>query len=227
MDWREAYKDKIMSPEAAFARIHSGDIVMSNFGGSIPYALLDALADYSLGHLENVTLWLAGFYKETKIGNKIYNDHVTVKSSFFGPLERRAKAEGSDLSYQAMHLSNASFDRLGKRRPDVIVTAGTEPDEQGRISLGVNPFDPALLDICDTLIVQVNRNMPFVCGEGCLIPAARGPASFPSTRICPSSSCRLPTKTSAKSRAISRSLSRTGPVCSSASAASPRPSARR
>ncbi len=179
MDWREAYKDKIMSPEAAFARIHSGDIVMSNFGGSIPYALLDALADYSLGHLENVTLWLAGFYKETKIGNRIYNDHVSVKSSFFGPLERRAKAEGSDLSYQAMHLSNASFDRLGKRRPDVIVTAGTEPDEQGRISLGVNPFDPALLDVCDTLIVQINRNMPFVCGEGCLIPAARAACLVP------------------------------------------------
>ena len=37
MDWREAYKEKITSPEAAVARIRSGDAVMSNFGGSIPY----------------------------------------------------------------------------------------------------------------------------------------------------------------------------------------------
>lgn len=173
MDWREAYKEIIVSPEEAVSRVRSGDAVVSTFGGSIPYALLDALADYAPEHLEGVELYLAGFYKQTRIGGRACNGHIAVKSSFLGPWERRAQAEGSDLSYQAMHLSNTGFDQLGKRRPRVLLAAGTEPDERGRISLGVNPFDPRLLDVCETVVIQVNRRMPFVYGEGCLIPAER------------------------------------------------------
>ncbi len=173
MDWRTQYKDKIASPEQAAARIRSGDVIQANFGGSIPYAFLDALAAYSLDHLEGVTLYLAGFYKETAIADRRYNRHVTVKSSFLGPCERRAMAAGSDTAYQAMHLSNISFDRLGKHRPRVVLAAGTEPDENGMISLGVAPFDLRLLDVCEELIIQVNRRMPFVYGAGCLLPAER------------------------------------------------------
>jgi len=173
MDWRDAYRDKIMSPEAACGLIRSGDIVMSNFGGSIPYALLDVLADYALANLEGVTLYLAGFFKPAKLADAVYNPHITIKSSFLGPYERRAMAAGSDLSYQAMHLSNISADKLGKHRPRVILAAGTEPDENGSVSLGVAPFDTALLDEDVTLIIQVNRNMPFVFGAGCTVPAAR------------------------------------------------------
>ena len=179
MDWHEKYKDKIMSPEAACALIRPGDTVMSNFGGSIPYALLDVLADYSLDHLEGVTLYLAGFFKPAKLAERAYNRHISVKSSFLGPFERRAMAAGSDLSYQAMHLSNISLDKMGKHRPRVILASGTEPDEDGMISLGVAPFDPALLDYCETLIIQVNRSMPFVFGAGCMIPAARADALVP------------------------------------------------
>ena len=87
MNWREKYSDKIVSMEQAVALIRSGDTVTANFGASIPYAFLDALAAYARDHLEGVTLYLAGFYKETLIGRKEYNPHVTVKSSFFGPWE--------------------------------------------------------------------------------------------------------------------------------------------
>jgi len=185
MDWQERYQDKLMSPEAACALIRSGDTVASNFGGSIPYALLDVLADYALDHLENVTLYLAGFYKQTKIAEARYNRHITVKSCFLGPWERKAMAEGSDLSYQAMHLANINHDRMGKHRARVVLAAGSVPDENGRISLGVAPFDPALLDCCETVIVQVNRNMPFVCGENCQIPAQRVTALVPMDEALP------------------------------------------
>ena len=179
MDWKEKYRDRIMSPEAACALIRPGDTLTSNFGGSIPYAFLDVLADYSLEHLENVTLYLAGFYKRTKIADKIYNPHITGKSCFLGPWERKAVSEGSNLSYQAMQLASVNHDRMGKHRARVILAAGSEPDENGMISLGVAPFDPALLESCETVIVQVNRNMPFVCGENCRIPAERVTALIP------------------------------------------------
>ena len=82
MDWQKRYQDKLMCPEAACALIRSGDVAASNFGGSIPYAFLDVLADYAREHLENVTLYLAGFYKQTKIAEAKYNSHITVKSCF-------------------------------------------------------------------------------------------------------------------------------------------------
>ncbi len=185
MDWKEKYADRVMSPEAACALIRSGDVVTSNFGGSIPYAFLDVLADYALEHLENVTLYLAGFYKQTKIADKMYNPHIAVKSCFLGPWERKAAAEGSDLSYQAMHLANINHDRFGKHRARVVLAAGSVPDENGRISLGVAPFDPKLLDVCENVIVQVNRNMPFVCGEACQIPAERVTALVPMDEALP------------------------------------------
>ncbi len=162
-----------MPPEEAAALIRSGDVIQTNFGASIPCAFLDVLADYALDHLEGVTLYLAGLYKPVRITDRIYNPHVTVKSCFFGPCERGSKAAGSDVSYQAMHLSNISFDRMGKHIPRVVLAAGSEPDENGMISLGVAPFDLRLLDVCETVIIQVNRRMPRVFGEGCLIPAER------------------------------------------------------
>ena len=106
MDWQEKYKDKIVTMAEAAALIRSGDVITSNFGGSIPYAFLDALAEYARAHLEGVTLYLAGFYKETRIADAQYNAHIKIRSCFLGPWERRAIAAGSDLSYQAMHLSN-------------------------------------------------------------------------------------------------------------------------
>ena len=51
MDWKERYKDKLVGMEEAVALIRSGDVVASNFGGSIPYAFLDALADYAAERL--------------------------------------------------------------------------------------------------------------------------------------------------------------------------------
>ena len=173
MDWRERYRHKLKTPEEAAALIRSGDVIQTNFGASIPYAFLDALAAYSLGHLEGVTLYLAGLFKPTCIADPVYNRHITVKSCFFGPLERRAQAVGSDVSYQAMHLSNISFDRLGKHRPRVVLAAGSAPDENGMISLGVAPFDLRLLDVCEEVIIQVNRHMPYVYGSGCLLPVER------------------------------------------------------
>ena len=173
MDWEERYKDKLVGMEEAVALIRSGDVVTSNFGGSIPYAFLDALADYAAEHLENVTLYLAGFYKETRIAAKSLNGHIAVRSCFLGPCERAAIAAGADISYQSMHLANINDDRLGKHRARVLVAAGSVPDENGRISLGVAPFDPILLDVCETVIIQVNRNMPFVFGEDCTIPVER------------------------------------------------------
>lgn len=173
MDWQERYKNKFVGMEEAVTLIRSGDVVTSNFGGSIPYAFLDALADYAPAHLENVMLYLAGFYKETRIVDRACAGHVAVRSCFLGPCERRAIAAGADVAYQPMHLANINYDRMGKHRARVLVAAGSVPDENGRISLGVAPFDPALLDICETVIIQVNRNMPFVFGAGCTIPLER------------------------------------------------------
>lgn len=44
MNWREKYKDKIVSPEEAAKRIEPGDVLCCSIAAGIPYATLDALS---------------------------------------------------------------------------------------------------------------------------------------------------------------------------------------
>ncbi len=173
MDWKEKYKQKCISMEEAVSKVKSGDVIASSIATGVPYVFLNALADYALEHLENVTLYMGGGFKPFKTGLPQYNGHVDIKSYFYGPLERGVIAKGSNLTYQPIHLSDTTTDRFTRHKPRVLAVAGTAPDENGLISLGPSPIDDAMLDTCEEIIVQVNENMPYVYGTGCMFPADR------------------------------------------------------
>ena len=50
---------------------------------------------------------------------------------------------------------------------------GTPPDENV-ISLGPCPIDSKFLDVCETVIVQVNEKLPYVRGWECMFPLETG-----------------------------------------------------
>ena len=134
--------------------------------------LLDALADRS-GELENVSLYFGGAAKHLRLFESRYKDVFRVVDYFQTASERAAISAGSALQYQAIHLSATTMDRMRRRRPFIIVMAGTAPDENGMISLGPCPLDASLLDVCDMAIVQVNDKLPYVRGCGCMFPAEK------------------------------------------------------
>lgn len=173
MDWREKYKSKLISMEEAVRKIHSGDRLCAGIATGVPYALLDALADYSLGGLEDVSFYFGAGFKPYKMGMPPFNGHLNVTSCFYGPVERAFVAAGSRFPYQPIHLSDTLYDRAVKHRGNVLLVAGTEPNEAGMISLGPSPMDTALLDCYETVIVQINRAIPWVNGVDCMFPADR------------------------------------------------------
>ena len=171
MDWREKYASKLVSMDEAVRKIKSGDTLCAGIATGVPYKLLDALADYSLENLENVEFYHGAGFKPYKLGLPQYNGHLNVKSFFYGPVERAFVGYGSHFPYQPIHLSQTTRDRTVTHRGNVLLAAGTEPDENGMISLGPSPMGGDMLDYYDTVIVQVNKQMPYVYGEGAVIPA--------------------------------------------------------
>lgn len=171
MDWREKYASKLVSMDEAVRKIKSGDTLCAGIATGVPYKFLDALADYSLENLENVEFYHGAGFKPYKLGLPQYNGHLNVKSFFYGPVERAFVGYGSHFPYQPIHLSQTTRDRTVTHRGNVLLAAGTEPDENGMISLGPSPMGGDMLDYYDTVIVQVNKQMPYVYGEGAVIPA--------------------------------------------------------
>ena len=166
MDWREKYASKLVSMDEAVRKIKSGDTLCAGIATGVPYKFLDALADYSLENLENVEFYHGAGFKPYKLGLPQYNGHLNVKSFFYGPVERAFVGYGSHFPYQPIHLSQTTRDRTVTHRGNVLLAAGTEPDENGMISLGPSPMGGDMLDYYDTVIVQVNKQMPYVYGEG-------------------------------------------------------------
>lgn len=173
MDWRQKYASKLISMDEAVRKIKNGDRLVAGIATGVPYRLLDALADYSLEGLEDVTFYFGAGFKPYKMGMPQFNGHLNVTSCFFGPIERAFVAAGSKFPYQPIHLSQTTYDRMYDHGGNVLLVAGTEPDENGMISLGPSPMDAALLDRYETIIVQVNRRMPYVYGVDCMYPAER------------------------------------------------------
>ena len=173
MGWREKYASKLISMDEAVRKIKSGDRLAAGIATGVPYKLLDALADYAAGNLEGVEFYFGAGFKPYRMGMPQFNGHLNIKSFFYGPIERAFVAHGSNFPYQPVHLSQTTRDRCVTHRGNVLLMAGTEPDENGLISLGPSPMGGDMLDYYDTVIVQVNRKMPYVHGQGAVIPAER------------------------------------------------------
>lgn len=171
MDWREKYADKWFSLEEAAKKVKPGSVVMGSMGVGVPYELLNALTM----NVDHFTLYFGYAAQPFKTYLPPYNQRITTKNWFYGPVERLAETskQNADLFYQPMHLSDMTFDRLGAHKPDVLIIECTEPDENGLVSQGVCPLPMNIVTDDTIIIAQYNNMVPYVKGEGTMIPADR------------------------------------------------------
>lgn len=172
MDWKEKYASKIVSAEEAAASLSPSDTIVTAMGTSIPYALLDVIAE-DHERLSGMTICLGSAARPMKLYTTECSGDINIVNFFFNALERAYMPLGARMSYQAMHLSRTTCDRQFDHVPTVCIMAGTPPDENGMISLGPCPVDAAFLDICGKTIVQINDRLPFTFGKDCMFPADR------------------------------------------------------
>lgn len=172
MNWKTEYAKKLLTLTEAAALIRSGDSLVSSIGIGIPYKLLNAVAARA-DELENVKIYFGATAKSNDICQPRCNKAFSLYDYFISAPERAAIKDGANIIYQPIHLSDTTKDRMGRHKANVLVMAGTKPDENGMISLGPCPIDDRLLDVCDTVIVQVNENLPYVSGHETMFPAQR------------------------------------------------------
>ncbi len=164
MNWREAYRDKICSPQEAAKKIQSNDIVVTGMTNAIPYAVLDCLYD-EIDHLRNVRIDMGFGNRAMRLYLPDARDKVTVRSLFLGPIERAFLKKNSNIEVQLIHLSSTSKDRSQVHPANIAMMVGTPPNDEGQISFGLCPLDKSLLLQAEKVIIQINENMPFVQGE--------------------------------------------------------------
>ncbi|HEX2172057.1 MAG TPA: acetyl-CoA hydrolase/transferase C-terminal domain-containing protein [Dehalococcoidia bacterium] len=139
-DWRERYRDKVITPEQAAARIESGQVVAVGFNISAPRCFLGALGRRT-DELHGVTLYQhlalspAPWYEDGYAGG------VQVRSGYLSAFSRPAVEWGVvDVDVMTVWTATKPEHGAGRARdhmyPDVAVVSISPPDADGLVSFG-------------------------------------------------------------------------------------------
>ena len=166
-DIQAIYDEKRTTAAEAVKAVKSGDRVYSGTASSTAYGLLEALWERR-HELEGVTIINANSYQRSPVFDETEDNPFLFSTFFTGVNERKQR---NRLSYTSVHLSLVDLwsETIGK--PDVCLFEVSPPDENGYCSFGPSGVAPGyrMKELGKTIILQVNRNTPYIYGEYNLI----------------------------------------------------------
>lgn len=166
-DWKEQYALKKITAYEAVELIRDKDVIATPGGGSWPQAFDQALATYVKERDYHVDVHSLFMLEKPVILNEEYKDNVSFYSIFFGQ-ERNLVSQGN-VNYIPLHLGKTG-DQLLNRSPRVVVMSCTPPDENGWMSRSIwgshMHRDVFEADACEVVVVEVNRNLPYLASDG-------------------------------------------------------------
>lgn len=155
------YNARLMSADEAVNLVKSGDRVYLGTASSVAYVLDDALAKRE--DINDLTVLSAFLVRPSKL---IDSGRHKVMSYFMGPQERKALKMGI-ADYTSFSLDELQLwaDKLA--RPDVVLLEVSPPDEYGFMSYGAtgSVMHEHMKEAAQTVILQVNKQAPYVYGE--------------------------------------------------------------
>ncbi len=164
MDWKAMYQKKLVSVEDAAAVIQSNDRVWYPPCSGAPVDLVNAISK-RYKELENVTMLTALILSPFDYLKAEYIGHIKHHTIFMGPIERKMINQGNVevTSYQFAQTDWLTEHRV---KGNVFIVEVSPPDENGNMSYGaMGTFNGhAAARYASTIIVQVNREMPYVYG---------------------------------------------------------------
>ena len=162
-DIQKIYDGKLTTAAEAVKVIKSGDRVYSGTASSTAYGLLEALWERR-HELEGVTVINANAYQSAPIFDETEDNPFLFSTFFTGVNERKQRDR---LSYTSVHLSLVDLwsETIGK--PDVCLFEVSPPDVNGYCCYGPSGVAPGyrMKELGKTVILQVNRNTPYIFGE--------------------------------------------------------------
>lgn len=164
-DWRNVYKNKIVSAHEALSHIKSGYKIFVGTGCAAPQHLIEALTsetqaldDASIFHL--LTMGVAPYAQEQLHGRFRFN-------SFFISANVRDAVQQGLGDYTPIFLSEIPKQfELGRIPLDVALIQTTPPNAEGMVSLGISvDIVKSAAENAKLLIAEVNPRMPFTHGN--------------------------------------------------------------
>lgn len=190
-DWKEKYKDKIVTAADAIKKIKRGTRILLGTGCGVPYHLVQELAKNAHRMADNEIVHLLTLGNTPSADPKFQNQfrHNTF---FVSDNIRQAVSEGR-ADYTPAPLSDIPYFFKSRRIPlDVALIQVSPPDQYGYCSLGIS------VDItrtgalsADLVIAQVNEKMPVTYGDSflhireidCLVPYTEPLIEFDSPEV--------------------------------------------
>lgn len=164
MDWKERYKEKVMSADEAVKIVKSGERWATTHATAESIYLAKALCRRA-EELTDVKLWQGLNWGDAPYCEPQYEGHLEVDTIFCGPATRIAVNERRG-QFGPMHVSMIDRAFAETRPVDGLLAHVTPPDENGYCNLGVSvDFGASALAHGKHVIAQVNRHMPWVYGE--------------------------------------------------------------
>jgi 4-hydroxybutyrate CoA-transferase len=167
MDWHKLYEQKLMTGEEAIDRyVKNNDTI--GFGAQVIASVpMNALFDkVKAGKLKGITLVGDLLVDPLPLDDPdITPEKLRYNSVFFGKYERKGYAQGN-VAFIPTQFNNYTK-IIQKIRPRVAILPFAPPDEQGYANIGpINAdLNPAVIECCEVLIGQMNKNMPAACGH--------------------------------------------------------------
>ncbi|HWP97822.1 MAG TPA: acetyl-CoA hydrolase/transferase C-terminal domain-containing protein [Syntrophomonadaceae bacterium] len=164
LPWQQQYQEKTISAAQAVSLVRDHDVIALAGGSCIPEAFIEALT--ARGHeVHDVRLLLGFALKPYQFMEPEYKEHFDLETVFVGPMERHSIKQGI-TTYVPIHLQKLG-QWLDVRRPNIVANAVTPPDGEGYMnrSLFAGLCHRRAFEAADTVIVEVNRNLPYLSGD--------------------------------------------------------------
>lgn len=162
MSYQEIYRAKCCTAEEAVRLVEPGDAIILPINPGEPPALLEALPSNPRLYGNSLYRMLPGY----PILN-VEQERIKQISMFLGTFDRKAFSEGI-TALLPNHFSDVpSLLKLAAPPTKRVIMAAVSPmDEEGYFSLGTSiSYVGPLLGDAKSIILEVNKNMPWTFGE--------------------------------------------------------------
>jgi len=198
MDWRDKYRNKIVSADEAVNVVKSGDRVIVNLGAE-PSLCIRALADraHELRNVKPVCSWMYDY----PLFHPGFEQCFDVRTTFTTKATRKALRE-RHISWIPWLPGLGARDRCleqdrgcVQQHADVAFVVVTPPDDDGYCSFGNQMWNgPNAVKTAKVAVAQIDEKMPWTFGDNVQVsqinylvdsPKASTPTSIPGTEWTP------------------------------------------
>ncbi|MBP2033773.1 4-hydroxybutyrate CoA-transferase [Clostridium algifaecis] len=165
MNWKDIYKDRLVSAKEAVSKIKSNSRVVTGHAVGEPSELIDAMVENreNYRNLEIVHMVAMGKGEYAKEGMEKYFKHNSI---FVGASTRDAVNSGRGDYTPCFFYEVPKLFKEGYMPVDVALIQVSEPDEHGYCSFGVsNDYTKPAAESAKLVIAEVNKNMPRTLGD--------------------------------------------------------------